>query len=187
MKGAGICPWWAGPMLALPVRRLLHNPDRMIKPYLSAGMTVMDVGCGMGFFSVPMAEMAGAQGKVIAVDLQSKMLTGMLQYAGKKAVADRIEPHLCGPDSLHVERWNGTVDFVLVFMMLHEVPNQARMIRELYNALKAGGRLLFAEPIVHVRKKAYDDSLAKITGAGFRVLGTPTIPICRAVLLERKE
>ncbi len=146
-------------MLAGKVRRLIHNPGRMIKPYLSEGMTAMDIGCGMGFFTVPMAKMVGAHGRVIAVDIQPEMLAGMVRHAGKKGVEDWIEPHLCGADSLRIENRNGTVDFILVFMMLHEVPDQERMIRELYSTLKPGGRLLFAEPIVHVGKKTYECEL----------------------------
>jgi ubiquinone/menaquinone biosynthesis C-methylase UbiE len=172
-------------MLAGPVRGLFHSPYRIIKPYLSEGMTVMDVGCGMGFFTVPMAKMVGRTGRVIAVDIQRQMLAGMVRYAGRETVADRIEPHLCGADSLRVERWNGTVDFVLVFMMLHEVSDQERMIREMHSALKPGGRLLFAEPVIHVGKKTYDGELSGMKAAGLRVATVPKIPICRAALLEK--
>lgn len=185
MKNTAICPWWAGPMLAVSVRRLIHHPARMLSPYLSEGMTVMDVGCGMGFFSVPMARMVGTEGRVIAVDIQPRMLSGMTQYASKEAVAERIKPHLCGADSLRIESWNGAVDFILVFMMLHETPDQERMIRELYGALKPGGRLLFAEPIIHVGEKTYCSELAKMENAGFRLLAAPRIPMCRAALLEK--
>ena len=172
-------------MLAASTRRLIHNPDRLLRPYLAEGMMVMDIGCGMGFFTVPMAKMIGTEGRVIAVDIQPEMLAGMVRYAGKEGVTDRVEPHLCRPDSLRTERWNCTVDFALVFMMLHEVPEQERMIRELYNALRTGGRLLFAEPIVHVDKKRYVGELVKLKSAGFRVLTAPKISLCRSALLER--
>lgn len=172
-------------MLAGKVRRLLHNPGWMIKPYLSEGMTVMDIGCGMGFFTVPMANMVGAYGRVIAVDIQQEMLDGMVRHAGKEGVANRIEPHLCGADSLYIGKWSGAVDFILVFMMLHEVPDQERMIRELYSALKPGGRLLFAEPVVHVGKETYDGELSRMKAAGFRVQAASKIPICRSALLEK--
>lgn len=172
-------------MLAANVRLLIHHPARMLRPYLSEGMTVMDIGCGMGFFSVPMAKMVGIGGKVIAVDIQLKMLMGMTQYAGKEGVAGRIVPHLCGAESLRIEKWDSAVDFILAFMMLHEVPNQDRMIRELYSALKLNGKLLFAEPIVHVSQKMYDSELAKMKNAGFRLLTAPRISICRTALLEK--
>lgn len=171
-------------MLAASVRWLVHNPGHILKPYLSTGMTAMDTGCGMGFFTVPMANMVGTEGRVIAVDIQPKMLSGMVRYAGKKGVEDRIEPHLCGSDSLRIENRTGTVDFILVFM-LHEAPDRERMIRELHIALKPDGKLLFAEPIIHVGKKTFDRELSEIKDAGFRVLAAPKISICRAALLEK--
>ena len=54
-----VCPWWVGYLLASPVRRLLENPEAVIAPHLSSGATAMDVGSGMGFFSLPMAERVG--------------------------------------------------------------------------------------------------------------------------------
>jgi cyclopropane fatty-acyl-phospholipid synthase-like methyltransferase len=46
-----------------PIRRLLHNPEKILGPYVKPGMTVMDVGCGMGFCSIAMAKMVGEDGK----------------------------------------------------------------------------------------------------------------------------
>jgi ubiquinone/menaquinone biosynthesis C-methylase UbiE len=82
-------------------------------------MTAMDIGCGMGFCSIAMARMVGNEGKVISVDLQQKMLDVLLKRARKAGVAERIETHRCEADSLGVDT---AVDFVLAFMMVHEVP-----------------------------------------------------------------
>ena len=87
---AHICPWWGGYFIDNPLRRLLHNPEKIVGPYVQPGMTVMDVGCGMGFFSIAMAKMVGDSGRVIAVDLQQKMLDVLRQRATKAGVADRI-------------------------------------------------------------------------------------------------
>jgi len=51
------CPWWGGYLIDNRLRRLLHNPERILAAYLQPGMTVMDFGCGMGFFSIAMAGM----------------------------------------------------------------------------------------------------------------------------------
>ena len=45
-----VCPWWAGYFIDNRVRRLLHNPEKIVGPYVKSGMTVMDVGCGDGAF-----------------------------------------------------------------------------------------------------------------------------------------
>ena len=42
---------------------------------MAEGMTVLDVGCGMGFFSIGLAKLVGDKGCVIAADVQPKMLS----------------------------------------------------------------------------------------------------------------
>ena len=72
---AHVCPWWSAWFtINNPLRRLLHDPQQIVGPYVEPGMTVMDVGCGAGWFSIPMARMVGDQGRVLAVDLQPQML-----------------------------------------------------------------------------------------------------------------
>ena len=44
-----ICPWWLGPLLASPIRRLRQNPRRLLAPCVQPGMTVLEPGPGMGF------------------------------------------------------------------------------------------------------------------------------------------
>ena len=78
-----VCPWWLGYLLASPLRRLLQDPDEIVRPYVAEGMIVLDVGSGMGFFSLPLAEMVGEIGKVVAIDLQEEMIKGLVQRAKK--------------------------------------------------------------------------------------------------------
>ena len=143
MSDPYICSWRGGPILAASIRKLIHSPKRIVGPFLSAGMTAMDIGSGMGFFSIPMSDMAGEKGKVIAVDLQKEMLAGLKDRASK-AGCENILYQQCDYNSLNIQQWNGKVDFALVFMMLHEVPDADRLIREINEALAPGGKLLFA-------------------------------------------
>ena len=179
-----VCPWQGGPILASSLRKLLHDPARIVGPYLSNGMTAMDIGSAMGFFTIPMAGMVGAQGKVIAVDLQAEMLEG-LQKNAQKAGAGNIVCHQCGCDSLNVGQWGESVDFVLVFMMLHEVPDPGRLIREAYGAAAPGGKLLFAEPVAHVGRQQYLRSVDMIQQAGFKAVGSPKIHMCRSTVFQK--
>ena len=48
--GDHICPWWFAYTFDNPFRRFFHNPEKMLDSYVSKGMTVLDVGGGMGFF-----------------------------------------------------------------------------------------------------------------------------------------
>ncbi len=72
-----VCPVWVGYFLASPVRKLFQNPEKMLAPYVKEGMRVLDIGCAMGFFSLPLAQMIGLNGKVICVDVQEKMIKSL--------------------------------------------------------------------------------------------------------------
>jgi len=54
-----LCPVWIGYLLASPVRKLSQNPRKILGPYVNEGMTVADIGCAMGFFSLPLAKQSG--------------------------------------------------------------------------------------------------------------------------------
>ena len=95
-----VCPWWVAYTFDNPLRKIFHNPRKMLSAYIKAGMCVMDVGCGLGYFSIGMAKIVGETGKVIAVDLQQKMLDIMQKRARRAGLQDRIYPHLCQPDDI---------------------------------------------------------------------------------------
>ncbi len=169
--GGGMTEWptfalgGAATSSTIRLRRLLHNPEKIVGPYVQPGMTVMDVGCGMGMFSIAMAKMVGEQGRVIAVDLQQKMLDVLRRRAERAGVADRIQLHKCEQDRLGVD---AQVDFALAFMMVHEVPDQRRLLGEIHGCLKPGGKLLVAEPRLHVSGTAFGQTVA---GGGGRASG----------------
>jgi ubiquinone/menaquinone biosynthesis C-methylase UbiE len=178
-----VCPSWiAFFTIDNPIRRLLHNPRKIVGPYLRPGMTVMDVGCGRGWFTIPMATLVGDRGRVIAIDLQQTMLNVLQKRAEKAGVANRIRLHQCEQDRLGVD---GPVDFVLAFAMVHEVPDQRRLLGEIHACLKPGGKLLVAEPPVHVPARAFRQSVAVASDLGFRVVDEPRVRWCKAALMER--
>ena len=69
-----VCPVALSGSLDNGIRRYLQNPQKILRPYINEGMTVLDVGCGPGFFSIEMARMVGKSGRVIAADMQEGML-----------------------------------------------------------------------------------------------------------------
>ena len=52
-----VCPAELAGTLDNPLRRLFQNPERILKPYLTRGMTVLDLGCGPGYFSIEIAKL----------------------------------------------------------------------------------------------------------------------------------
>ncbi len=182
---AHICPYWSAWFtIDNPLRRLQHKPEKIVGPYVKPGMTVLDVGCGMGFFSIAMARMVGQQGRVIAVDLQQKMLEVLRRRAEQAGVADQIQFHRCESDRLGVD---ANVDFALAFAMVHEVSDQRRLLGEIHDCLKTGGRLMLAEPRLHVSGRAFKRTVALAGEVGFGVVEEPNVRWCRAVVLGKGQ
>jgi ubiquinone/menaquinone biosynthesis C-methylase UbiE len=179
-----ICPWQGGSLLATPLRKPIHNQQRILSPYISKAMTALDIGCGMGYFSIPMSKMVGSDGRVIAADLQPEMLGGLKRKAAKKNCGNIIF-HQCRTNSLCLEEWQDKIDFALIFWMLHEVPDSRRLINEIFAAFKNGGKLLFVEPKGHVNAAAFKKSVDMMTAAGFKQIDSPKIAFSRAVFLEK--
>jgi SAM-dependent methyltransferase len=98
---------------------------------------------------------------------------------------DRLEVRLCSNTSLQIDDLINTIDFTLAFAVVHEVPAQDNLFRELYSALKKNGLLLMAEPKNHVTDEAYHTSLAIAESSGFRIEGTPAIPKNYSTLLVK--
>jgi len=180
-----ICPVWAGYFLANRLRRLLHNPYRILEPYVKAGMMVLDIGPGMGFFSLPMAEMVGPQGKVVCVDIQPGMLAALRRRAAKAGLPERIQTHLSSENAIGLEGRDNSFDFALTFAMVHEVPDPAHLLAEVYRLLKGGAALLLAEPVGHVTAPDFERTLALAGQAGFAETGRPQIRLSHAVVLVK--
>jgi ubiquinone/menaquinone biosynthesis C-methylase UbiE len=178
-----VCPWWLCYSFDNPLRRLFHDPERLLGPYVKTGMTVVDIGCGMGYFTIGLARLTGPEGKVIAVDLQQQMLDALGRRSRKAGVADRIVLHRCRKESLGVE---DTADFALAFWMGHEVPDKSRFFREIFALLKTGGRFLLVEPKYHVTLRSFRQTAAVCRETGFRVLEEPPVALSHAFLLGKE-
>ncbi len=180
-----VCPWWVGYLLASPLRRLMQDPTEILRPFVSEGMTVLEPGPGMGFFTLELARLAGPRGRVIAVDIQPRMLEGLAKRADRAGLRDRIDVREAAPDRMGTEDLEGKVDLVLAFAVIHELGSAERFFAEAYRALKRGGRLLAAEPKRHVRAAEFDETLSKAEKAGFAVVARPGIRGSRTALLEK--
>jgi SAM-dependent methyltransferase len=178
-----VCPWWIGYLLLSPVRRWGQSPATLLGPYVGSGMTVLDVGCAMGFFTLDLARLVGEKGRVIAVDLQPRMIRTLERRARRAGLDGRIETRVCEEDSLAIEDLRGAVDFALAFAVAHEVPDARRFMEQLGAAINPNGRLLVAEPAGHVNAADFEKTIEAAVGAGFEVVERPTIRRSRAALL----
>jgi Cyclopropane fatty acid synthase and related methyltransferases len=165
-------------------RRLIHNPDKILQPYIRQGDNILDVGPGIGYFTIPMAQMAGEGAQVIAADIQETMLAAIKKRALKRGMEKRITLHLSTPASLGVE---GKVDFILAFWMAHEVPDKLRFFGELHSLLKDEGKFLMVEPKIHVSKSQFVQTLQIAQRAGFTPVESPQIALSMSVLLVKTK
>ncbi len=180
-----ICPWWLGRLLANPVRRLWQDPAKILTPYVSEGMTVLEPGPGMGFFTLELARRVGASGRVIAVDTQPQMLKGLRRRTAKAGVAERIDARLVQPESMGLADVAGQVDFTLLFAMVHETGSPRSFFAEVAQAMKPGGRVLFVEPRGHVDTAKFESEIALATDAGLTVTDRPPIRLSHSAVLTR--
>ena len=181
-----VCPVWIGYLLASPIRKLLQNPNTIIRPYISEGMTVMDIGSAMGFFSIPMAKVVGKTGKVICVDVQQKMLDVLVRKSIKAGVSGSMELRLCAFDSLCINDIDEKIDFVLASAVLHEVGDISNLFKKVYHALKKNGKMLIAEPKGHVDENNFQKTLSFAREAGFIILNKPLISKSLTALIGKK-
>jgi 2-polyprenyl-3-methyl-5-hydroxy-6-metoxy-1,4-benzoquinol methylase len=169
MEKQHICPWWLGYTFILPIRKYQHNPQTILGPHIKAGMTIMDYGCAMGYFSIPIASMTGKNGKVYCVDIQNKMLEKLQKRAVKYNVSPIIKTLKVGKDYNPVEL-REKLDFVLLFYVVHEVPDKQQLFNDIYKMIKPGGKVLFAEPKGHVKPEAFNKSVGMAQNSGLKVM-----------------
>ena len=164
-----VCPVWVGYLLLNPLRKLWENPDKILAPFVDEGMTVLEPGCGMGFFTLSLARMVGSSGRVVTLDVQPKMLSVLRRRAERAGLLERIELRWVGSDGMGVKDLSGMVDLVAALHMVHEVPDQAVFFAEVREALKPDGKLLIMEPKGHVSQAQFEQTVSTAEKVGFKV------------------
>lgn len=182
-----VCPWWMGYFLVSPVRRLESgSPEKLLAPYVKEGMTVLEPGPGMGFFTLPMARMVGPWGRIVVADIQPKMLEGLRRRAAKAGLLRNIQIRLVKPDSLGLDDLIASVDFVMAFAVVHELPSTERFFRESAKALKVGGKMLLAEPAGHVTPAEFAEEIDAARRCGLTEEERPAVRRSLAAVLVKK-
>ena len=182
--GPHTCPWWFGYTFDNPIRRLFHDPNTILGDYVAPGQTVVDIGCGLGYFSLALARLVGPGGKVIAVDIQSQMVQRARRRACRQDLADRIDFRQCDPDRLGVD---SPADFVLAFWMIHEVTDPESLLEEVKSILRPHGRFLIVEPKGHVSPDRFEKTVQQALSVGYVVSEGPEIRFSRSVICSIPE
>ena len=177
-----VCPWWLCFTFDNPLRKIIHDPIAILSPYVQQGDTAIDIGPGMGYFTIPLAQLVDHSGRVTAIDIHPKMLSALMARAHKKRVAERIKTHLASPEFIGVHK---KADFILAFWMMHEVPDQKKFLSEIRNLMKPEGLFLLVEPVIHVSKKNFALSIETAKGLGFVIKESPNIRMSQSALFTR--
>jgi len=180
-----VCPWWLGYLLASPLRRLLEDPNKVLAPYVRECMTVLEPGPGMGFFTLELARLVGPSGRVVAVDIQPRMLSALKRRADRAGLLERLDIRLAAPNTLGIADLTGAADFTLAFALVHELPAVEPFFAEVAKASKPGAGLLFAEPTGHVKPPDFEAEVQAAIHAGFELVGRPAIRRSHAAFLRR--
>lgn len=173
------CPWWLAYTFDNALRGLLHKPTAILGGLVQRGNTVVDIGSGLGFFTIAMAELVGPEGKVISVDIQPEMLKRAKRRAERRGVAGRIQFHQATQTEIGIR---GPVDFVLAFWMVHEVANRPAFLSEIRSVLRPTGHLLIAEPRGHVSEALFTRISDLVRDAGFVMKEGRKVRLSRSIL-----
>ena len=142
-----------------------------IKP----GITVCDMGCGNGFYSLQLARLVGPKGRILAVDIQPEMLK-LLEQREAAAKIDNIDTIL---GLLHDPKLpEGTVDLVLLVDVYHEFSHPEQMLAAMRRALKPDGLIALVEyraedpnvPIKPLHKMSQRQILTEFPANGFKLV-----------------
>jgi ubiquinone/menaquinone biosynthesis C-methylase UbiE len=144
-------------------------------------MTVLDLGCGPGYFTTELARLVGEEGRIIAADLQQGMLEKTIRKIRGTYLERRVTIHKCQENKIGVSE---KVDFVLAFWMVHEVPDQQRLFGELKSILKPNGRIWIIEPKIHVKKRSFKKMITLCESAGFEINERSKVCLSRTVMLS---
>ncbi|HEX2966015.1 MAG TPA: class I SAM-dependent methyltransferase [Syntrophorhabdaceae bacterium] len=177
-----VCPAILAGGLDNSIRRWLQDPRKILQPYVTKGMKVLDIGCGPGFFSIELAQMVGKSGKVVALDLQEGMLRKLSDKIRGTELEERITLHKCEKNSFGLSE---LFDFALAFYMVHEIPDQERFLNDVKSVLKPNGQILIVEPPLHASKKGFEQTIRKAHDIGFIVAERPKMFLNKAVVLQK--
>ncbi len=157
------------------------------------GMTICDMGCGNGFYSLKLAEMVGPEGRILAVDIQSEMLR-LLQARAEEQEIENIEPILGDIDNPKLPE--GEIDLILCVDVYHEFSHPEEMLAAMHKSLKKEGRLVLLEfraedrsvPIKELHKMSKRQILREMRANGFALVSQyDKLPWQHMMFFEKAE
>ena len=133
-------------LLDSSIRMAYRDPAQMLGEFgIASGMSVLDLGCGSGTFTLAMANMVGADGQVHAVDIQPPLVDQTRRRVAAAQLSDRVQCHCSSAYSLPLA--DDSVDCVIMIATLAEIPDKQKALAEVRRVLKPMGRLAVSEEL----------------------------------------
>lgn len=150
-----------------PLRRRIQPPSEMpIRHGIEPGMTVLEVGPGNGRYTLETARRVGDLGKVIAVDIEPKMIERVTQRAQAEGVTN-LEARVANVYELPFQ--DGTFDAACMITVISEIPDPERAMGEFYRVLTPSGTLAFSELLFDPDYPLAQTLIRQAGQAGFRL------------------
>lgn len=162
------CPAWLSWFVEMDNPCIKTYRAATIIDHLSVGwgMAVLDVGCGPGRLTIPLAKKVGDQGEVVALDIQS----GMIRRAEEKAIAENLNNiHFIQAAIGNAKLQKNHFDQALLVTVLGEIPHKAEVLAAIYAALKPGGVLSVTEIIFDPHYQSRQSVTQSAISVGFQV------------------
>ena len=176
-----VCPLRFAGILDSRFRKLFHNPNKILKPFIKKNITALDIGCGSGLFSLEIVELMEGTGKVICVDMQEGMLEIIKNKISGKSIEKNIILNKCTQYSINLKE---KVDFILMFYMVHEVPNKENMFSEVLPLMNKDGLIMIVEPGI-LSKNEFNRTINIVKNYGFKEDTILKIPLSKGIVLKK--
>lgn len=160
------CPAWLSWLVELDnpfttinrAATIIHHAD------LARGMKVIDIGCGPGRITIPLAQAVGPNGSVVAMDMQ----VAMLDKVREKVINQKIENISLLEAAIGAGKLpQNYFDRAILVTVLGEIPEQEKAMAEIFSALKPGGILSITEIVFDPHFQRYSNVLSLAKNAGF--------------------
>lgn len=145
--------------LIFRVRDFFSPPGRILaEAGIRPGDTVLDFGSGTGSFLAAAAKLAGAEGRVYALDRQEPAMAAARGIIARRRLMNAATIHSDGATGLP----DASVDVVLLYDTFHALEPPEPVMAELRRVLKPGGTLSFSDH--HLKDPAIRERMAAIGG-----------------------
>lgn len=137
------CPFSQARLLEMPLRAWRAGPKRILRTFaLRPGERVLEIGPGIGYYSIEATRMVGDGGSLVCLDIQSEMLEAVRRKAVDRAGCPVF---LLRADALRLPLRSRSVDRVILITVLGELPDRRLGLAEIGRVLRPGGRLSVSE------------------------------------------